>query len=87
MQKAKIAPSNGSKDSFNLQKAASESIPLRLCGAPHNRNYAKCLVMHSNWWGTYKLPVFSIIFTKHNYYLLFKLNIAKSLSGALNLPR
>ena len=29
------------------QAAASPSMPLRLCGAPHKRNYAECTFMLS----------------------------------------
>ena len=46
-RKTKIVPENGSWRSCSRTSAARPSAPLRLCGAPHNRNYAEPTIMRS----------------------------------------
>ena len=46
-RKQKITRENGSACNCSFTSAASPSIPLRLCGAPHNRNYAERTIMLS----------------------------------------
>ena len=43
----KIVPVKGSSASIDCASAANPSCPLRLCGAPHNRNYAAIMIMRS----------------------------------------
>jgi hypothetical protein len=49
-RKQKPTPENGSNFNYSFPSAASPSIPLRLCGAPHKRNYAECRIMLSLRW-------------------------------------
>jgi hypothetical protein len=62
-------------------------MPLRLCGAPHNRNYGEHLIMRSDRRRSDTVPALILIFSTHNSDIyFFSFNMAINLSGALKWP-